>query len=203
MTRWVVMGAMALGAVAVGTAVGPAFISPRAVVAGLVGAGDETTVAIVRQLRLPRALLSFVVGGCLAVTGATLQALIRNPLADPYLLGLSGGAGLGAVLAIAFHFGGAWGVPLAAFAGALLAILLVYRLAVVSGAVLDTRIMLLSGVVVSAFTGALLGAVVSLSPAAELRNAMLWLLGGFDSASWKTLGIQRGGKTDWNQRCKR
>ncbi len=180
---------MALGAVAAGTAVGPAFISPRAVVEGLVGAGDETTVAIVRQLRLPRALLSFVVGGCLAVTGATLQALIRNPLADPYLLGLSGGAGLGAVLAIAFHFGGAWGVPLAAFAGALLAILLVYRLAVVSGAVLDTRIMLLSGVVVSAFTGALLGAVVSLSPAAELRNAMLWLLGGFDSASWQTLGI--------------
>jgi iron complex transport system permease protein len=181
--RWIVLSIGALLAVVVAVAVGPARIPLAAVAEHLVGRGDPTSLAIVRELRLPRALLAFVVGGCLAVTGAVLQALVRNPLADPYLLGLSGGAGLAAVLAIAFRLGGAWAIPAAAFLGALAAITLVYRLALVSGAVLDTRVLILAGVVVSAFTGALLAAAASLSPAAELRNAMLWLLGGFDACS--------------------
>ena len=101
-------------------------------IGGLLGRGDDTVVAIVRELRGPRVLLAFLVGGCLAVTGAALQALVRNPLADPYLLGLSGGAGVGAVLAIALRLGGPWGVPAAAFIGALVAIGLVYRLALVA-----------------------------------------------------------------------
>ncbi len=172
-----------------GIALGPADISFGTVLQSLFGGNDETSTAIVRQLRAPRALLAFVVGGCLAMTGATLQALVRNPLADPYLLGLSGGAGLGAVLAIALQLPGSWAVPAAAFLGALIAIGLVYRLALVAGAILDPRILLLAGVVVSAFAGALLGAVISLSPAAELRNAMLWMLGGFDAASWEALGL--------------
>jgi iron complex transport system permease protein len=187
--RWIVLSIGALLAVVVAVAVGPARIPLAAVAEHLVGRGDPTSLAIVRELRLPRALLAFVVGGCLAVTGAVLQALVRNPLADPYLLGLSGGAGLAAVLAIAFRLGGAWAIPAAAFLGALAAITLVYRLALVSGAVLDTRVLILAGVVVSAFTGALLAAAASLSPAAELRNAMLWLLGGFDAASWRALRV--------------
>lgn len=187
--RLLLLAVLALAAVALAVAVGPVRISPAGVLASLGGEGEATTVTIVRELRLPRALLAFAVGGCLAVTGAVLQALIRNPLADPYLLGLSGGAGLGAVLAIALRLGGAWAVPGSAFVGALVAVALVYRLAVVAGPVLDTRVLLLAGVVVGAFCGALLGAVVALSPAAELRNAMLWLLGGFDSASWRALGI--------------
>jgi iron complex transport system permease protein len=133
--------------------------------------------------------LAFLVGGSLAVTGAVLQALVRNPLADPYLLGLSGGAGLGAVLAIALGVGGAWAVPAAAAIGALAAIGLVYRLAVVAGSVLDTRVLLLAGVVVGAFASALVGAIMALSPAEQLRSALLWLLGGFDGASWQTLGV--------------
>ncbi|MFB3069429.1 MAG: FecCD family ABC transporter permease, partial [Gemmatimonadales bacterium] len=132
---------------------------------------------------------AFLVGGCLAVTGAALQALVRNPLADPYLLGLSGGAGVGAVLAIALRLGGPWAVPAAAFVGALVAIVLVYRLALVAGAGVDPRVLLLAGVVVSAFGGAILGAIFSLSSAAELRNSMMWLLGGFDAASWRVLGV--------------
>ena len=84
-----------VGAVAVGPAGYGAVESLRA----LLGRSDATTVAVVRDLRVPRALLAFLVGGSLAITGAALQALIRNPLADPYLLGLSGGAGLGAVAA--------------------------------------------------------------------------------------------------------
>ena len=103
--RWLALALLAVAAVVTGVALGPADIGWSESVRGLLGMGDETVVAIVRQLRAPRVLLAFLVGGCLAVTGATLQALVRNPLADPYLLGLSGGAGVGAVLAIALHAG--------------------------------------------------------------------------------------------------
>ena len=80
---------------------------------------DADASAIVRDLRAPRVVLAFLVGGSLGICGAALQAMIRNPLAEPYLLGLSSGAGLGAVIAIATRAGGAWAVPLAAFVGAL------------------------------------------------------------------------------------
>jgi iron complex transport system permease protein len=145
--------------------------------------------AIVRQLRFPRVLLAFVVGGSLGISGAALQALVRNPLADPYLLGLSGGAGLGAVVAIALGGGGVWGVPAAAFLGAMLALLLVYRLSLVGGARLDPQVLLLAGVVTGAFTGALMSAIIVLSDVAQLRNAFLWLLGGFAGASWQSLTV--------------
>ena len=139
---------------------------------------------IVWNLRAPRAVLAFLVGGSLGVAGAGLQALVRNPLADPFLLGLSGGAGLGAVIAIALHLTGPWIVPLAAFAGALGALVLVYRLGLIGGAALDPRILLLGGVAVGAFAAAITTAIVSLADAAELRNAFLWLWGGLSGASW-------------------
>jgi iron complex transport system permease protein len=139
---------------------------------------------IVRQLRVPRALLAFLVGGGLGIAGAALQALVKNPLADPFLLGLSGGAGLGAVVAIALHLGGPWTLPLAAFAGALAAMALVYRLGLAGGAELDPRALILGGVAVGAFAGAITTAIVSLASAADLRNALLWLWGGLSGASW-------------------
>src|SRR5213078_4291594 len=142
---------------------------------------------IVWQLRLPRAVLAFLVGGALGVSGVGLQALVRNPLADPFLLGLSGGAGLGAVVAIAFHLPGPWALPLAAFVGAVGAMALVYRLGLMSGAELDPRILLLGGVAVGAFAAAITTALVSLAEATELRNAFLWLWGGFSGASWTTV----------------
>lgn len=150
---------------------------------------DTSAGVIVRDLRAPRVLLAFAVGGSLAVSGAALQAMIRNPLAEPYLLGLSGGAGLGAVLAIATRATGPWAVPLAAFAGAVAAVGMVYRLSLVAGHRLDPRVLLLSGVVVGSFAGALMSAILVLSPAAGVRNAFLWLLGGFGSASWRSLGV--------------
>jgi len=151
--------------------------------------GDACSAVIVRDLRAPRVLLAFCVGGSLAVCGAALQAMIRNPLAEPYLLGLSGGAGLGAVIAIATRAAGAWAVPIAAFAGAVAAVALVYRLSLVAGRRLDPRVLLLSGVVVGSFAGALMSAIIVLSPSAGIRNAFLWLLGGFGSASWQTLAV--------------
>jgi iron complex transport system permease protein len=155
---------------------------------GIWHAGAEAA-PIVRELRAPRVLLAFLVGGSLGICGAALQAMIRNPLAEPYLLGLSGGAGLGAVIAIVSRPGGAWAVPLAAFIGAMAAVALVYRLSLVSGRRLDPHILLLSGVVVGAFAGALMSAIIVLTDAPGLRNAFLWLLGGFGLASWQALAV--------------
>ena len=151
--------------------------------------GDADAAAIVRELRAPRVILAFLVGGSLGICGAALQAMIRNPLAEPYLLGLSSGAGLGAVIAIATRAAGAWAVPLAAFVGALCAVALVYRLSLVAGRRLDPHVLLLSGVVVGAFAGALMSAVMVLSDAPGVRNAFLWLLGGFGTASWRALAV--------------
>lgn len=172
----------------IGLLAGPVTLSPRDIWAGLVHPYSDSA-AIVRDLRLPRILLAFLVGGSLSVVGASLQALLRNPLADPYLLGLSGGAGLGAVVAIAINPGWPWAVPAAAFAGAAGAIALVYRLSVVSGRRLDPRVLLLAGVVVGSFAGAIMTTVASLSEAAELKRAFLWLLGGFGAASWSALAV--------------
>lgn len=172
----------------IGLAAGTVPLSLGEVWAGLWHA-DASGAVIVRDLRAPRVLLAFCVGGSLAVCGAALQAMIRNPLAEPYLLGLSGGAGLGAVIAIATRAAGPWAVPVAAFAGAIAAVALVYRLSLVAGRRLDPRVLLLSGVVVGSFAGALMSAIIVLSPSAGTRNAFLWLLGGFGSASWQTLAI--------------
>ena len=177
--RWLGLGVVVAAALLLAVVLGPAHV-PLA---------DLATSEVVRSLRLPRALLAFLVGGSLAIAGAALQALVRNPLADPSLLGLSGGAGLGAVLAIALHVNSPWALPIAAFAGALGAMALVYRLGLVGGAELDPRILILAGVAVGAFTAAVTTALVSLSDAAELRNAFLWLWGGLSGASWDNVAL--------------
>ncbi len=177
--RWAALGAAAVLALLASVTLGPAGIS----------LGELTQSDIVWNLRAPRAILAFLVGGSLGVAGAGLQALVRNPLADPFLLGLSGGAGLGAVVALATHLSGPWALPLAAFAGALGALALVYRMGLVGGAALDPRILLLGGVAVGAFAAAITTAIVALADAAELRNAFLWLWGGLSAASWDTVVV--------------
>jgi len=179
--RWLLLVLVVLLALITSIALGPAAV-PLA---------DLLHSDIVWNLRVPRALLAFLVGGSLGVAGAGLQALVRNPLADPFLLGLSGGAGLGAVLAIALHLSGPWALPVAAFVGALAALGLVYRLGLVggTGGALDPRILLLGGVAIGAFAAAVTTAIVSLADAAELRNAFLWLWGGLSGASWDTVLI--------------
>jgi len=177
-----------VSALALGLAAGAVPLSLGEVWDGL-WHGSAASAVIVRDLRAPRVLLAFLVGGSLAVCGAALQAMIRNPLAEPYLLGLSGGAGLGAVAAIASRAASPWAVPVAAFAGALAAVALVYRLSLAAGRRLDPRVLLLSGVVVGSFAGALMSAIIVLSDANGVRNAFLWLLGGFGAASWQSLGV--------------
>ncbi len=178
-----VLAVLALAAAVTGAFVGPAFLSPGEVLGALAGGGGPAS-AIVWDLRLPRVVLGFLVGGVLAVSGASLQVLVRNPLADPYLLGISGGAGLGAVLAVSAGVASPWLVPAAAFAGAVATMATVYALASAAGGALDGRVLLLAGVVVGAFAGALVTGVLAVSPAQHARTALVWLMGGLGGVGW-------------------
>jgi iron complex transport system permease protein len=139
--------------------------------------GEPATLAgnVVLGLRLPRAMSALAIGGLLAVTGALLQALLRNPLADPYVLGVSGGASVAALLAIMVGLP-AIGVDVAAALGALATTLLVFALAQGGGAWTPTRL-LLTGIVVAAGAGALVSLLLALGDEQRLRGMIFWLLG--------------------------
>jgi iron complex transport system permease protein len=187
-SRWGALAAVAVAAMFVGLAWGALPFGSGDFLGALTGAATPAA-TILRELRLPRVLMGFLVGGSLAVSGAVLQAMIRNPLADPYLLGISGGAGLAAVLVIALGHAGGWSLTAAAFAGALAAMITVYRVSLVGGRRLDPQVLLLSGVVVSAFATALVAAVLTLAPADTVRSAYLWTLGGLSASSWPALAV--------------
>ncbi|MGH7592581.1 MAG: FecCD family ABC transporter permease [Gemmatimonadales bacterium] len=178
-----ILGIAALGACVAGLLLGAVPLSPASVLAAL-GHPSAPDAAIVRELRLPRVVLAFGVGGSLAVAGAALQALLRNPLAEPWLLGLSGGAALGAVLAVVIGLPLGWSVPACATAGALAAIGVVYRISVVAGRRLDPRILLLAGVVVGAFTAAITSGLLVVTDPFTFHSATIWLFGGFGRSSW-------------------
>jgi iron complex transport system permease protein len=130
---------------------------------------------VVRSLRLPRALTGFACGGLLALAGALLQVLLRNPLADPYVLGISGGAAIGALLAIVLGLG-VGGINGLAFVGALGAMLLVFGLAHGEGGWTQSRL-LLTGVIVAAGCGAVVTLLLALAPDDRLRGMLFWLMG--------------------------
>lgn len=143
---------------------------------------------ILFDLRFPRTALFGLVGAALAGSGAAYQGFFRNPLADPYLIGVASGAGLGAVVAMTrglsgLSFGGLLLVPLAAFAGSLLTVALVYRLARV-GRTTPTTNLILAGVAVSSFATAL-SSFLMLTSEGELRRALVWLMGGASMNGWK------------------
>src|SRR5262249_10633170 len=122
-TSFALLLSLAFGAAALtGLLLGGAHLPLGDAFGAIFGSGSETARTIVWRLRAPRVALGVLVGGVLAVAGASLQALVRNPLADPYLLGLSGGASLGAVLAIAAGLSSVWALPAAAFVGAIVTI---------------------------------------------------------------------------------
>ena len=182
----------ALGvSVILGVRFGPVSLSTREVLSALAGGGAEWHRRIVVELRLPRMLLGALVGGGLALAGATFQALLRNPLAEPYILGISGGASLGTVLVLALGLAGAssWALPLAALAGALLAIALVFHVATASGRALDVRVLLLAGVVVAAFFSACIAFILSVSEARTVQGAVLWILGSLAGARWANVAV--------------
>lgn len=178
-------------AVLVSVRVGAVPLSLSEITDALRGEGDPTSIAIVRQLRVPRAVVAGLVGAALAASGATFQALLRNPLAEPYILGVSGGAAVGAVGAIVLGWAAyaGWAVPVAAFVGATVAILLVLRIAASVGRSLDTRVLLLAGVVVGSFFNACILLALTLTDAESFRSAIFWMMGSFAGASWTVAGV--------------
>jgi iron complex transport system permease protein len=147
----------------------------------------QTFQTILLQIRLPHAVLVMLVGAALASSGAAYQGLFRNPLADPYLIGVSSGAALGAVLAMSFAWPSSWlglyAVPAAAFLGALGTIAIVYFLAR-TGRVVPVTTLILAGVAVSAFATAVTSFLM-LRSVGELRRALIWLLGGSLLPGWE------------------
>jgi iron complex transport system permease protein len=154
----------------------------------LLGAGDETTVAIVRALRLPRVALAALVGAGLGMSGAALQGTLRNALAEPYLLGVSGGAAVGAVLAVAAGVASEAGVPLAAFAGAGAAVAVVIAVARAAGGRADPRVLLMSGVIVGAFANAAIMILLADAAPNTVRGALWWMMGSVSGADWARVG---------------
>jgi iron complex transport system permease protein len=144
---------------------------------------------ILWQLRLPRVLLGGLVGGALALSGAVLQALFLNPLAEPYILGISGGAALGGILALLFGinlFG--LGITLGAFLGALLALAILFLLIDIKGK-LDTYFLLLAGVVLNAFFSAIILFIFALIRAETLQSIYFWLLGNLSTVGFKEVSL--------------
>jgi iron complex transport system permease protein len=176
-------------AMLLGVRVGAVGLDVRDILAAVRGTADDPTTTIVRELRLPRVALAALCGAALTVSGATYQALLRNPLADPYILGVSSGAATGAVLALVFGLDelGAWVIPVAAFGGSLAAIVLVLRVALVAGPVLDRRVLLLAGVVVGAFCNAVVLLFLTFSDVESFRSAIFWMMGSLAGANWRNV----------------
>jgi len=175
-------------AVITSAGVGSVSIPPKSVL-GALGLGpsvDETTRIIVLQIRLPRILLATIVGAGLAVSGTVFQGIFRNPMADPYIIGVSAGAALGATAAIVLHLTfailGISAITLSAFVAALLVTMLVYRLAWFRGDVMVEHL-LLAGVAVGAFLAAIISALQLLG-GESLQQVIFWLMGGFSGRTW-------------------
>ena len=183
--------ALLAASVLVGVRFGSEPISTPDWIAAIGGGGEWTHRTIILELRLPRVLLGIVVGGGLALAGATFQAMLRNPLAEPYILGISGGASVGAVLVLALGLAAdrSWTLPLAAFAGALVSIGLVFRVATAAGRAMDVRVLLLAGVVVGAFFSAVIALILSVSSARVVQSAVVWMMGSLAGASWRDVAL--------------
>lgn len=186
------LGALALVMVMAELVFGPVSIAPEEFLRQMTGGGDPGVAAILWQIRLPRALLGVAVGLALALSGAALQGVLRNPLADPGLIGVSGGAALGAVAVLVLGDLVASGLPeplrpfllpVAAFAGAALVTSFVFLIAR-RGGVTSVATLILAGVAVNAIAGAGIGALVYVSDDRQLRDLTFWSMGALGGASW-------------------
>lgn len=199
---WLVVGLVAaFGSLVVGVSIGPVTLPLPGVareLAGLIPGVDldsgltERQQALLLELRLPRAVLGLLVGGLLALAGACYQGVFRNPLADPHLLGVAAGAGLGVTAVITLRRSGGgdatgalpFGTPLAAFVGAIAAVAMTYALASSRGGDRTPSTLILSGVAVSAFLAA--GQTFLMQRDADaIREVYSWLLGRLGTAGWR------------------
>jgi len=182
--RWLLpmLITISVSSVLLAITVGSTHISLREVLAALLRGADPAARQIIVDLRLPRAINAFCTGGLLALAGVLMQVLLRNPLADPFVLGISGGAAVAALAAMLAGFGGLL-IDTAAAGGALAATLLVFGLAHGRGGWTPQRL-LLTGVVVAAGCGAVVSLMLALGEDARLRGMLFWLMGDLSFASF-------------------
>lgn len=191
----IALGLALLAALAAGLAIGPVQIGLGDVLAALLPSAEDTqTTQIIQAIRLPRLLLGLTVGAVLGVCGAALQALLRNPLADPGIIGISSGAALAAGLVIVA--GGAspallgpfapFALPLGSFLGSMAAIVSVYALSRRAGTSSGATL-ILAGIAITALTGSALGYLTFISTDEQLRQLIFWTLGSLGRASWTTV----------------
>lgn len=170
-------------------AIGSVFISPQELWQTILGNGTEINESILWKIRFPRTILIALTGAALGGSGAAYQGLFRNPLADPFLIGVASGAGLGAVIAMSvqwpYSFWGLMAIPLAAFIAALLTVFVVYSLARV-GQTIPTTSLILAGVAFSSFATSLTSFLMIRSTS-EVRRALGWLLGGATQNNWTAI----------------
>jgi iron complex transport system permease protein len=185
---FLINGAILALALLLSVALGSVFISPQEIIHTVLGTPGiaSTFKTIIYDIRLPHALLIALTGAALAGSGTAYQGLFRNPLADPYLIGVASGAGLGAVFVMAQQWPqtllGFYTIPAAAFLGALVAVTVVYAFARV-GKTLPVTTLILAGVAISSFATAL-SSFIMLYSNSELRRALAWLLGGAALSGW-------------------
>jgi len=190
------LGGLLVGVILVSVTVGSVKVKPSYSVTillqsllGLKRIGTETEQAIILSLRFPRALSAGLVGAGLSVSGAIFQALLRNPLADPYILGVSSGAAVGAIVAILMGLNAlSFGLPLASFIGAFLTILVVFYFGRQDGKI-HPNTLLLAGVITSSFLSALIMFFISISQKEELRTIIFWLMGDFSFSNYQAVGM--------------
>jgi iron complex transport system permease protein len=199
---WVLLGLLAIvSAIAAGLLIGPADLESSGVILELIDRLPLVTVDsglssihanIIWEVRLPRVVLGALVGATLAVSGASYQAVFRNPLADPYLLGSAAGAGLGATVAIVTGSGDGMGtfdtVPLLAFLGSLAAVALTYFLGYSSGVRRSPAALLLAGVAVASFLTAI-QTFIQQRNVETIRQVYSWILGRLNTASWDEVSL--------------
>ncbi len=191
LSRWTVLWLALVVMIVAGVMIGTVRLSVADVLHGVMGVGAPMPVAVVRTLRLPRVLLAALVGAGLGAAGAALQGATRNRLAEPYLLGVSGGAAVGAVVASALHAPPAV-VPIAGFGGALVAVALTLLVARASGGRGDARVVLMAGVVVGAFANSVIMVALANADASAVRGALWWMMGSAAEANWlqvRALGL--------------
>jgi iron complex transport system permease protein len=183
---WLPMVLALIVVILIAVAKGAVSLSIVAVVDALRGRGDSTAVAIVRDLRLPRALLGALVGAGLGASGAALQGALRNPLSEPYLLGVSGGAAVGAVVAFALGISSDAAITLAAFLGGIGAVFVALAVARVGGRSVraDVRTLLIAGVIVGAFANAAIMVALASAEPNTVRGALWWMMGSAADATW-------------------
>ncbi|HEU4989712.1 MAG TPA: iron ABC transporter permease [Gemmatimonadaceae bacterium] len=181
--RWIAAAAALVALAILSVGMGSVPLPPAAVLDAVAGRGDPTAVTIVRVLRVPRVVLALLLGAGLGMSGASLQGVMRNPLAEPYLLGVSGGAAVGAVIAVAL--GAAAGlVPVAAFIGAVAAVTVAFAVARATPGRGDARVLLMAGVIVGAFANAAIMLLLANADPSTMRGALWWMMGSVGGATW-------------------